>query len=145
MVKPCWSKHPWAWFVCLQERLKFFFWLVLRAKINTSNLLRTKNTHLDSYDCVLCSKNCEETILHVLILNAISANATRTLNISWKLNLQHDANLPSARQQFTSMIFREMFIVVCRTIWCLSKQDYFSQWCGVTQWVEKKLQRTFPW
>lgn len=33
----------WMWKSCCRSRLKFFFWLVLRDRINTRNLLRTSS------------------------------------------------------------------------------------------------------
>lgn len=44
---------------------KFFFWLMLRDRLNTRAMLQRKNMHLDSYCGVLCVVNIEEDIMHL--------------------------------------------------------------------------------
>ena len=44
---------------------KFFFWLLLRDRLNTRNLLRRKNRQLKHYNCVLCNCSYEKTIMHL--------------------------------------------------------------------------------
>jgi len=51
----------WLWASSNLGNHKFFFWLLLRDRLNTRNLLRRKNMDLDDYSCVLCSLGCEET------------------------------------------------------------------------------------
>jgi hypothetical protein len=44
----------WLWSSRSQNKHMFFFWLFLRDKINTRNLLHRKQMFLPSYTCVLC-------------------------------------------------------------------------------------------
>jgi hypothetical protein len=55
----------WMWAYKAHNKHKFFFWLFLRDRINTRNLLHMKNIFLPSYICVLCVQNVEEDIRHL--------------------------------------------------------------------------------
>lgn len=44
----------WMWQSQVAGKYKFFFWLLLKDRLNTRNLLRRKNMHLDENTCVLC-------------------------------------------------------------------------------------------
>jgi hypothetical protein len=55
----------WLWSSSNLGKHKFFFWLLLRDRLNTRNLLRRKNRNLDDYSCVLCNNGIEETLEHL--------------------------------------------------------------------------------
>ena len=46
-------------------KFKVFFWLLLKDRLNTRNLLHRKSFHIQSYSCVLCNLDIEETSLHL--------------------------------------------------------------------------------
>jgi hypothetical protein len=43
----------------------FFFWLLLKDRLNTGNLLRRKNKALEDYNCAICNRGTEETSFHL--------------------------------------------------------------------------------
>lgn len=53
----------WLWGSSNLGTHKFFFWLLLRDRLNTRNLLRRKNMDLQDFSCVLCSLGCEEQVI----------------------------------------------------------------------------------
>jgi len=55
------------WDCFSQPRHKVFFWLPLKDRLSTRNILRRKNMHLDSYNCVLCPRLTEETVQHLFL------------------------------------------------------------------------------
>jgi hypothetical protein len=60
--------HPafkWIWTNPCQSKHKVFFWLLLKDRLSTRNILRRKKMTIDSYNCVLCSYSVEETIEHL--------------------------------------------------------------------------------
>lgn len=57
----------WPWKCFCQPKHKVFFWLLLRDRLSTRNILRRKNMHLDSFSCVLCQLNVEETVTHLFL------------------------------------------------------------------------------
>lgn len=62
----------WMWKSCCRGRHKFFFWLLLRDRLNTRNILRRKRRVLDDYSCALCSSNSEETLVHLFFTCSFS-------------------------------------------------------------------------
>ena len=55
----------WVWKSSNPRKHKFFFYFLLRDRLNTTNLLRRKHMHLDDYSYVLCNTGCEETSFHL--------------------------------------------------------------------------------
>jgi hypothetical protein len=55
----------WMWTSCVMGKQKFFFWLLLRGRLNIRELLKRKNIKLQDYTCVLCNDNIEENLLHL--------------------------------------------------------------------------------
>jgi hypothetical protein len=66
-----------------QNKHKFFFWLFLRVRINTKNLLHRKHMFLPSYTCVLCVENVEEDIRHLFFSCPFSDAFWTYLGIHW--------------------------------------------------------------
>jgi len=96
---------------------KFFFWLLLRDRLNTRNLLRRKNMHLDDYNCVLCNTDHEETNFHLFFKCSFSKACWNSIPINWDVNLPHLDMVIDARTRFGSPIFREIFITACWISW----------------------------
>jgi hypothetical protein len=63
-VHPCFS---WLWKASAQKKHKVFFWLLLKDRLSTRNILRRKNKVLPSYDCVLCQLHLDETLEHLFL------------------------------------------------------------------------------
>jgi hypothetical protein len=52
--------------ILLQNKRKFFFWLILQDRLNTRALLKRKHMSLLNYHCVLCNLGVDEDIFHLL-------------------------------------------------------------------------------
>ena len=96
---------------------KFFFWLLLKNRLNTRNLLRRKNMYLDDYNCAICNSNVEETCMHLFFECPFSLSCWNHIDIHWDLSLPPLDMLIEARTTFGSPIFREILITACWTIW----------------------------
>lgn len=62
--------HPafrWIWKSSCQHKHKVFFWLLAQDRLSTRNILRRKNMHLESFDCVLCDSPAEEEVDHLFL------------------------------------------------------------------------------
>lgn len=55
------------WKSCCQNKRKVFFWLLMRDRLSTRELLRRRNMHLDDYNCVLCTSLIEESASHLFL------------------------------------------------------------------------------
>lgn len=73
----------WLWKASCREHHKFFFWLLLLDRLNTRNIMRRKNQHLDSYDCVLSNTSTEETLEHLFFSCHFSQWCWRFVNLQW--------------------------------------------------------------
>lgn len=107
----------WLWGASNLGKHLFFFWLLLRDRLNTRNLLRRKNRLLEDYSCVLCNSNQEETLLHLFFECPFSIACWTSIGIQWNSNLQPLDMLLAARQAFGSKIFREIIITATWVIW----------------------------
>lgn len=59
--------YNWLWKSNYLPKRKVFFWLVLKDRLSTREILRRKNMDLQSYNCVLCHLNIEESLHHLFL------------------------------------------------------------------------------
>lgn len=116
---------PWLWSSSNLGKHKFFFWLLLRDRLSTRNLLRRKNVQLDDYSCVLCNTGHEETSFHLFFECPFSRACWNTIPINCNLNLPHLDMVIEARTNFGSNIFREIHIAACWVIWITRNEVIF--------------------
>ena len=57
----------WTWNSSCQNKHKVFFWLLLKDRLSTRNILRRKSMFFPSYNCVLCANNTEKTLEHLFL------------------------------------------------------------------------------
>jgi hypothetical protein len=84
---PLHAAYKWLWKSSCQNKHRVFFWLIIKGRLNTRSMLRRKNMELESYNCVLCNTQVEETIDH-LFINCPFASQIWNL-----IGLQVDQNL----------------------------------------------------
>ena len=76
--------HPFfrrLWKTSCQNKHKVFFWLLLRDRLSTRQLLRRRNMHLPSYNCECCSMNIEESLSHLFLSCPFAQSCWIKLNI----------------------------------------------------------------
>jgi hypothetical protein len=61
---------------------------MIRDRLNTRNLLRRKNMHLEDYSYVLCNSGQEETSWHLFFECPFSQLCWDTIPIIWNLDLE---------------------------------------------------------
>jgi hypothetical protein len=84
---PLHAAYKWLWKSSCQNKHRVFFWLIIKGRLNTRSMLRRKNMELESYNCVLCNTQVEETIDHLFIICPFASQI-------WNLiGLQVDQNL----------------------------------------------------
>jgi hypothetical protein len=115
----------WLWKSAVQMKHKVYFWLLLKDRLSTRNILRRKNRVLPSYECVLCSTLQEETVEH-LFLNCQFAQACWGL-----LHLfipQGDPNqvLTSFKDKLYVGFFMDIIIIMSWCIWMAKNDLIFS-------------------
>ena len=108
----------WLWKSHMLNKEKFFFWLLLRDKLNTRGLLRRKRMHLCSYDYAVCVGHLEESIIHLFFDYPFSQACWIFLDIHYKSSLPLLNMVIAACEQFGSVFFREVIVLACWTICC---------------------------
>ena len=103
----------WLWKSSNLGNHKFSFWLLLRDRLNTRNLLRRKHMPLVDYNCVLCNQGCEESSFHLFFECRFNKECWASIPIIWNLNLNPLDMILQGRLNFGSAIFREIFITAC--------------------------------
>jgi hypothetical protein len=104
------------WKSCVRGKQKFFFWLLLKDRLSTRNLLRRKHMSLPDYNCVLCTTNVEETLQTLIFLNALSTNGV--LEICECLSKHPTKYDHSKSQTIQFKNPREVIMVAGWSIWC---------------------------
>ena len=107
----------WLWKSSNLGNHKFFFWLLLRDRLNTRHMLRRKHMHLDDYTCALCNTSLEETSHHLFFQCPFSKECWDSIDIHWELSLPPLDMLITARRDFGISIFREILITACWVLW----------------------------
>jgi len=59
--------YKWIWKNRLQPKHRVFFWLLIKDRLSTKNILRRKRMDLNSYNCAICSFLIEESSQHLFI------------------------------------------------------------------------------
>jgi hypothetical protein len=116
----------WLWSSSNLGKRKFFFWLLLRDRLSTRNILKRKKMHLDDYNCALCTSNCEETSFHLFFECPFSKSWWQSLAIDWNLQLPPLDMVIEARNSFGTCIFREIVITSCWIIWTTKNRAIFD-------------------
>jgi len=94
-----------------------FFWLVLKDRISTRELLRRKNMNLEDYSCVLCNSRMEETLMHLLLQCPFATQCWAWINVQVPNDLEAFQVLQSFRNQLSVSFFMEIIILMCWVIW----------------------------
>jgi hypothetical protein len=124
--EPASPLFTWLWGSGNLGKHKFFLWLLLHDRLNTRNLLRRKNMHLDDYTCVLCNLGHEETSLHLFFDCPFSVSCWNTIPISWNRNLSPLDMVIETRTNFGRAFFREIFITARWIIWTTRNSVIFD-------------------
>lgn len=108
--------YSWLWESSCQSKHKVFFWLVLKDRISTRELLRRKRMHLQSYSCVLCNASVDETLSHLLLECPFANQCWNIVNVQINANLSPYQLLTSFRDQLHVPFFMEIIVLMAWTI-----------------------------
>jgi hypothetical protein len=121
--------HPvykWLWKSCCQPKHKVFFWLLLKDRLSTRNILRRRNLHLDSYTCVLCNSLAEETLEHLFLDCPFSAMCWNIINVVIPLQSSFPDIFSQIKDQLASPFAMNAIILISWAIWNLRNELIFS-------------------
>lgn len=112
--------HPafrWLWACSCQPKHKVFFWLLLKDRISTRELLKRKNMVLQDYNCVLCNTLVEESLSHLFLECPFAEQCWAIVNIQIDHSLSPFENIQSFKEQLQVPFFIEIIILMSWSIW----------------------------
>jgi hypothetical protein len=112
-VHPC---YAWLWEASAQKKHKVFFWLLLKDRLSTRNILRCKNKALLSYNYVLCNLHMEETLEHLFLSCSFAEACWTSLNLFVPQDDPFSVIL-SFKNQLVVPFFMEITILMSWSIW----------------------------
>lgn len=116
----------WLWKSYCMSKHKFFFWLLLKDRLNSRALLLRKRFLLDSYDCVLCAGHHLESLKHLFFECTFSQWCWRFIGISWDLSLPVVELIQQGKNSSSKFCFSELVILTCWSIWRLRNKVIFQ-------------------
>jgi hypothetical protein len=111
--------HPvyhWLWRSFCQNKHKVFFWLLIKDRLSTRELLRRKNMDLQNYNCILCNGSTDESLLHLFLDGPFATQCWAWLNIQVDHSFDPFQNLQGFKEQLRVPFFMEVIILMCWTI-----------------------------
>ena len=103
-----------------------FFWLLIKDRLSTRNLLRRRNMHLDSYNCVLCNMLVEESAHHLFVDHSFTRMCWDILNVDIPLDGDFPNLAVEIKEQLNTWFFMEAIILLCWTIWIVRNELIFK-------------------
>ena len=114
------------WKTSCQSKHKVFFWLVMKDRKSTRNVMRRRTMQLDDYNCVLCQQQTEETLMHLLFYCNFAKNCWWALNFAYAGNLSIFHIVEDWRNYVSAPFALDIFILVCWSIWMVRNGVIFK-------------------
>lgn len=99
--------NPAFWKCPSQPKHKVFFWLLLKDRLSTRNILRRRNMVIENYNCVLCNYSVEETLEHLFLHCDFAKQCWNLLGIDIPTN----SNFPDIVSILKARLQSEFFMV----------------------------------
>jgi hypothetical protein len=101
--------------VALEEQLptktQGFFWLLIKGRLSTRNILKRRNMHLDSYyNCALCRLMTEETVRHLFVDCSMATRCWDIIGMDIPLNSSCPELISQLKIQLNSPFFMDAII-----------------------------------
>lgn len=121
--------HPafkWIWKCPCQPKHKVFFWLLLKDRLSTTNILRRRNMFIENYNYVLCSSSTEEHLDHLFLHCDFAKQCWNLLGI----NVHQESTFPDVvttlKDSLQSEFFMVAIILLCWSIWAARNDWIFK-------------------
>lgn len=109
--------YKWLWKSSCRLRHKIFFWLLLHDRVNTRNLLKRKSFTLESYNCVFCHEDTEETARHLFWDCGFVQDCWLSIIPQKRLGISCLDDILLIRELLPKHIAMEIIIQGCWAIW----------------------------
>ena len=116
------NSFQWLWKTSCQNKHKVFFWLLLKDRLSTRELLKRRNMELPNYSCVCCTHQIEESTTHLFIHCDFSQDCQTKLGLMVN-QVDPFTTLDHFRIQLNVPFFLEIIIVMSWCIW-MQRNDF---------------------
>jgi hypothetical protein len=113
------------WKTSCQGKHKIFFWLALRDRLSTRNMIRRRGMFLENYQCVLCQHPPEETIMHLLFYCPFPKDCWGIINFEFADQLTIPQIFQAWKSKLRVEFSLDIFILWCWAIWMVRNDVIF--------------------
>jgi hypothetical protein len=107
--------------------LKVFIWSLFQDRLNTRDLMKRKNWHIDSgYNCAMCSQNTLETSQHLFFQCEFAQLCWNLLDIHWDFSRPFALNYTVTKASFAGPCFFEIIACATWNIWKVRNDLIFN-------------------
>ena len=124
------SAFSWLWKSYYQPKHKVFFWLLIKDRLSTRNLLTRRNMELESYNCQLCCLAVEESSDHLFLDCPFARQCWGIIGLDIPDNSSFPSVVSILKDQLNSEFFMVAVILLSCTIWTARNKLMFEglQW-----------------
>ena len=110
------ATFKWLWKSSCQNKHNVFFWLLLKDRLSTRELLRRRNMNIPDYSCVFCPSTEDESLEHLFIHFSFSRACWAKIDL---LVGDDDpfATLEHLKHQLGVPFFMDIIILMSWCIW----------------------------
>jgi hypothetical protein len=119
-------QFSWIWKSSCQAKHKFFFWLLLHDRLNTRNLLGTKNFHLPTYACVTLPCVKEETLIHLFWTCPFANHSWDYICPTRDKNLSVMESIEDIKMKIGLPFGMDIIIVATWSLWIVRNNKIFN-------------------
>jgi hypothetical protein len=120
---PMHAVYNWLWNSdCLPKR-KVFFWLIFKDRLSTRELLRRRNMALDSYNCVLCHLNVQESLHHLFLECPFAMSCWNLIDFAHLIQGNVFQSISVSKHSFLTTM--EIIVAMFWAIWSARNDDIF--------------------
>jgi hypothetical protein len=99
-----------------QPKHRVFYWLWLKNRLNTRDMLRRKNMTLESYSCENCLWQREETLYHLFLRCNFAKASWNSIGITPRISNPEEASA-NLKHQLNVLFSMEIIILMTWSIW----------------------------
>ncbi|CAO2177232.1 unnamed protein product [Urochloa humidicola] len=121
--------HPlflWLWKSKCQMKHKVFFWLLLKDRLSTRDLLARRNMELDSYSCELCILQKRETCAHLFLRCNFAKACWASIGVSVVTTRSVYHILRQIKDKLQIPFFMEVIVLMSWSIWNVRNDWLFN-------------------
>jgi hypothetical protein len=138
--------HPaflWIWRSKCQMKHKVFFWLLLKDRLSTRDLLQRQHLELDSYTCDLCIRRKVETMAHLFFRCNFAKACWSSIGASVLTSRPVFQILKLLKDKLAVPFYMEIIILMTWAIWTTRNAWIFSNIYPLVQDCKRKFLSEF--